>query len=644
MQTDHTHCEKNTELAPYLFHQGTNFHAYRYLGVHRAEGGIRDTYVFRTWAPNATRIFVVGDFNHWCETDEMHRVTDRGIFELVYQTDKPIEGTCYKLRIYSDAGVHDKADPYAFASETLQNTASIIHTETAYAWTDSSWLRGRRAISEKAHFYSAPMNIYEIHAGSFITREGRANTEGDAYLNYRELAAELVPYLMQMGYTHVELLPIAEHPFDGSWGYQVCGYYAPTSRYGTPEDFKFFVNELHRHHIGVIMDWVPAHFPKDEHGLYEFDGRPLYEYQGRDRQESASWGTRFFDVGREEVQSFLVSNALFWLREYHIDGLRVDAVASMLYLDYDRSPGEWVPNAHGDNKNLEAIAFFQKLNSAVFGEFGDVLMIAEESTSWPMITKPVYQGGLGFNFKWNMGWANDMYAYLETDPLYRMYCHDKLTFSMMYAFDENYILPISHDEVVHGKRSLIDKCHGDYEQKFATDRTFFAYMMAHPGKKMTFMGCEYGQFREWDYENQLEWFMCDYPRHAQLRLMVGDLNRLYLQESCLWEDDFSWGGFRWIYPDRKEDNVSCFARRNLRGEELIAVFHFSPVMRANYEIPGLAPGEYELLLNTDDARYGGAGTPLSCTRLVGDDGVLRLTLPPLTALYFKKKFIDGRLI
>lgn len=632
MREKKTDLAKNTDLAPYLFHQGTNFHAYEYLGVHR----VGDAYIFRTWAPNASRIFVVGDFNQWQETDEMIRTTEGGLFSLTYYTSHAIEGAFYKFRIYSAGGVHDKADPYAFASETLQKTASVIYTETAFPWKDAAWLRHRRKIAAQEHFYSAPMNIYEMHLGSFMTRQGKKNTDGDAYLNYRELAGELIPYLTQLCYTHVELLPIAEHPFDGSWGYQVCGYYAPTARYGTPKDFKYFVNELHRHHIGVILDWVPAHFPKDEHGLYEFDGRPLYEYQGHDRQESASWGTRFFDVGREEVQSFLISNALFWLREYHIDGLRVDAVASMLYLDYDRRPGEWVPNINGDNKNLEAIAFFQKLNTAVFSEFGDVLMIAEESTSWPMITKPVSTGGLGFNFKWNMGWANDMFSYLETDPVYRMYHHDKLTFSMMYAFDENYILPVSHDEVVHGKKSLLDKCYGDYEQKFATDRTFFAYMIAHPGKKMTFMGCEYGQFREWDYESPLEWFMCDYPRHAQLRVLVGDLNRLYLKESCLWEDDFSWSGFRWIYPNRREDNVSAFARVNSRGEEVIAVFHFSPVVRQNYEIESLCPGEYEVLLNTDRGRYGGKDTPLCCNGIVASDGILRLTLPPLTALYFKK--------
>ena len=629
------------DQAPYFFHQGTNFYAYRYLGVHRegAEGNYR--YVFRVWAPHATAVFLVGDFNGWQESAEMYRVSAGGVLEYVLNTPASLEGQCYKFRVYSAAGVHDKADPYAVFSETLSKTASVICTQTAHKWTDAAWMRRRRAIAEKKPFYTAPMNIYEVHLGSFLTRDGRENTAGDAYLSYRELADRLADYLTQMSYTHVELLPITEHPLDESWGYQVCGYFAPTSRFGTPDDFRYFVNTMHRHHIGVILDWVPAHFPKDEHGLYEFDGGPLYEYQGKDRQESRSWGTRFFDVGREEVQSFLVSSALYWMREFHIDGLRVDAVAAMLYLDFDREPGEWVPNAYGDNKNLEAIAFFKKLNSAVFAEFPDALMIAEESTSWPMITKPVSDGGLGFNFKWNMGWANDMYAYLETDPVFRMYCHDKLTFSLVYAFSENYILPISHDEVVHGKRSLLDKCFGEYEQKFATARTFFAYLMAHPGKKMTFMGSEYGQFREWDFKNQLEWFMCDYPRHDQLRRCVAALNRLYLVEPCLWARDFSWDGFRWIYADRREDNVAAFARMDGEGNEIVAVFNFSPCVRERYEIPTLPTGEYEVLFNTDDACYGGAGTPLSADTVVCRDGTLRLTLPAMCAIYFKKKSLMG---
>lgn len=625
-----------TDLAPYLFHQGTNYHAYAYLGALRDEEE-RGVYIFRTWAPGADRIFVIGDFNGWQECDEMHRVTAGGVFECHIKSDTPLEGAFYKYRVYSRHRVVDKADPYARQSQTLGETASVICTASQHEWTDGAWFEQRRSYFTKHPFYSAPLNIYEMHLASFMTKDGRENTKGDAYLNYREIADELVPYLLQMGYTHVELMPITEYPYDGSWGYQVTGYFSPTSRFGSPDDFRYFVNRLHESGIGVILDWVPAHFPKDAHGLYEFDGTPLYEYQGKDRQENRGWGTRYFDVGREEVQCFLVSSALFWLREYHIDGLRIDAVAAMLYLDYDREPGEWVPNIHGDNKNLEAIAFFRKLGSVIAGEFPDVLLIAEESTSWPMITKPVSEGGLGFNYKWNMGWANDLYEYISMDPIYRMYHHDKLTFSMMYSLNENYILPISHDEVVHGKRSLLDKCFGDYEQKFATARTFFAYMMAHPGKKMTFMGSEYGQFREWDYENQLEWFMCDYPRHAQLRKMVAVLNRVYRETVPLFADDFSWDGFSWIYTDRREDNLIAFRRRDGKGEEVICLFHFSPCLRENYEIPTLPAGEYELLFNTDDAAFGGTGTAVLSDPTVGEDGVLHFTLPPMCGLYFKKK-------
>ena len=630
-----------SDQAPYFFHQGTNFHAYRYLGVHREKQGDGYRYTFRVWAPHASAVFVVGDFNGWQESTPMQRVSEGGVFEWTYDSQQSLEGQCYKFRVHSAAGIHDKADPYATASETLSKTASVICTESAHTWTDAAYLHHTRAIAEKKPFYAAPMNIYEVHLGSFLTRDGKENTAGDVYLTYRELADRLAAYLSQMGYTHVELLPITEHPLDESWGYQVCSYFAPTSRFGTPDDFRYFVNTMHRHRIGVILDWVPAHFPKDEHGLYEFDGGPLYEYQGKDRQESRSWGTRFFDVGREEVQSFLISSALYWMREFHIDGLRVDAVAAMLYLDFDREPGEWIPNVYGDNKNLEAIAFFKKLNTAVFAEFPAALMIAEESTSWPMITKPVSEGGLGFNFKWNMGWANDMFAYLATDPVYRMYHHDKLTFSLVYAFSENYILPVSHDEVVHGKKSLLDKCFGEYEQKFATARTFFAYMIAHPGKKMTFMGSEYGQFREWDFKNQLEWFMCDYPMHDRLRQCVAALNRLYLEEPCLWARDFSWDGFRWIYPDRREDNVAAFARMDGEGNELIALFHFSPCVRENYEIPTLPAGEYEILFNSDAGRYGGKDTPLEASCTVGADGILRLTLPAMCAIYLKKKTLMG---
>ncbi len=595
--------QDENRLAKYLFHQGTNYHSEEYLGVHKADKG---GYVFRVWAPSAYSVFVLGDFNSWECRDELKKVTSGGIWEsdVIFDCE---EGMKYKFRIEGYNGVHLKADPYARMGETLKKTASIVCTESAHVWSDKAWLNRRKRISRGKHFYSAPMNIYEMHMASWRTRDGKTNKDGDAYLSYREIADLLVPYVKNMGYTHVELLPITEYPFDGSWGYQVCSYFAPTSRYGSPDDFKYFVNKLHSNGVGVILDWVPAHFPKDEHGLYEFDGSCLYEYQGWDRKEHTEWGTRCFDVGRNEVQSFLVSSALHWFKEYHIDGLRVDAVASMLYLDYARKPGEWIPNKYGGNQNLEAIAFFQKLNTAVFGNYPDVLMIAEESTSWAHVTGAVHEGGLGFNFKWNMGWANDMYEYVSLDPVYRQGDHSKLTFSMCYSFSENYILPVSHDEVVHGKKSLLDKMYGDYDEKFATDRVFMMYQMTHPGKKMTFMGCEFGQFREWDYENQLEWFMLDYEKHASLKKYVRRLNNFYLRNSPLWENDVSWEGFQWIFADRKEDNLIAFRRIDRQGRELVVVLNFSASPRKNYHIPSLGYKSMTVVMNTDRREFGGTG-------------------------------------
>ncbi|MBQ0010219.1 MAG: 1,4-alpha-glucan branching protein GlgB, partial [Ruminococcus sp.] len=437
------------------------------------------------------------------------------------------------------------------------------------------------------------------------------------------------------------LMPVAEHPFDGSWGYQVCGYFAPTSRFGEPKDFMYFVDTMHRNGIGVIMDWVPAHFPKDEHGLSDFDGSRLYEYQGDDRFEQKSWGTRCFDVGRPEIQSFLVSNALFWMRHYHIDGLRTDAVASMLYLDYDREPGEWIPNSKGGKENLEAIAFFQKLNSAVFAEFPDALMIAEESTAWPMVTKPVSDGGLGFNFKWNMGWANDLFEYMQADPYFRSGMHTKLTFPMMYAFSENYILPVSHDEVVHGKKSLLDKMFGEYEDKFRAMRAFLVYMMTFPGKKMLFMGTEYGPFREWDYENQLEWFMLKYPRHDEMHRFTRALNHFYLDHPALWEIDDGWDGFSWIDADRSDFNLISYTRCDLSGKELHVVVNFSP-MEWQYEMRVPETGRYELVYSSTDPQYGGSGID-SAALSAGEKkengkktAVLPLKVRPYAAMIWQK--------
>ena len=645
----------DTSFPAYLFHQGTNFASYEYLGAHEKKVGDSYKCVFRVWAPNAKSISVMSDFTGWDNGQPMMRVTDSGVWETTMEAAESFVGKYYKYAVTGQNGVtHLKSDPYAFHSETLSKTASIITDISGYTWHDEDWMKKRsatlcpktRGFKPKVnHFYSAPLNIYEVHLGSWRTRDGKSTVGGENYLGYREIADRLSAYLMDMGYTHVELLPITEHPFDGSWGYQVTGYYAPTSRFGTPEDFRYFVEKMHSCGIGVILDWVPAHFPKDEHGLYEFDGQPLYEYQGWDRMENEVWGTRYFDVGRPEVQSFLISNALFWMREYHIDGLRIDAVAAMLYLDFDRKPGQWLPNSEGTNKNLEAIAFFKKLNTAVFGEFPDALMIAEESTSWPMITKPVYDGGLGFNFKWNMGWANDVFEYVKTDPIARKYYHNKLTFPLMYAFSENYILPISHDEVVHCKKSLVDKCFGEYDDKFAGMRTLIMYMMTLPGKKLMFMGSEFAQFREWDFENQLEWFMIDYPRHVEMQRFVRAINHLYLESSELWDIDDSWDGFQWIDPDNADLNIISYRRRDKKGKEMVVVLNFAPVERQNFEVEVPKMGRYEEILTTDRYEFGGKNRLNETavrSRIVTDENgnkknIINITLPALGGVILKKQ-------
>ncbi len=563
--------EKKQELENYLFHQGTYFAAYRYFGCHMVEDAGAFIYSFRVWAPNATLVYVVSDFCGWQTGLPMRRISDGGIWELIYSSDESLEGMPYKFRVCSAAGIHMKGDPYAFFSRGGADGASIICHDTSFMWQDEAWMAHRRATvaSRDGSYLAAPLNIYEIHAGSFMQHE-----DGTP-LNYRELADALTPYVKSMGYTHVELMPITEYPYDRSWGYQVCSFFAPTSRYGTPDDFRYFVNTLHAAGVGVLLDWVPAHFPKDEWGLYEFDGAPLYEYQGKDRQESHSWGTRFFDVGRNEVQSFLISSAMYWLGEFHIDGLRVDAVSSMLYLDYDRQPGEWFPNVYGDNKNLESIAFLRKMNAHIFGTYPDVLMIAEESTSFGGVTHPAFEGGLGFNLKWNMGWANDFFDYLAMDPVYRKYHHHALNFPLMYAYNENYIMPVSHDEVVYGKKSLIDKPFGPYEDKFRQYKTAVMLQMTYPGKKMTFMGTEFGQFAEWDYAKSLEWFMLDYPAHAELRKYVAALNRFYLDTPALWELDFLPRGFEWIHADAADQNMVAFRRVAMDGSSVTVLLSFS---------------------------------------------------------------------
>ena len=647
-----TDVNNKTNLAAYYFHQGTNYRAYDYFGCHEMKTDEGFQYSFRVWAPNADSVRLVSDFTSWDSGEQMNRITDAGIWELVISTSESLIGKFYKYKIWNKGNAYYKADPYAFHSQTHLNTASIVSKIDGYKWNDSNWLSFRKGFFNKnsgtdaeKYYYSAPLNIYEIHLGSWKTRNGESNAGGQNYLNYREIADELAPYVKKMGYTHVELLPVMEHPYDGSWGYQVSGYYAPTSRFGTPTDFMYFVDKMHECGVGVILDWVPAHFPKDAHGLYEFDGQPLYEYQGRDRMEHKVWGTRFFDVGREEVQSFLISNAMYWLREYHVDGLRVDAVAAMLYLDYDRDPGEWVPNEDGGNQNKEAIAFFKKLNTAIFQEYWDTLVIAEESTDWPMITKPVYQGGLGFNFKWNMGWANDMFDYLATDSVYRKYKHDKLTFPMMYAFNENYIQTISHDEVVHGKKSLVDKMYGAYyDDKFASMRAFMTYMMTMPGKKMTFMGTEFAQFREWDYENQLEWFMLDFPRHRQMQEFISELNGFYLENKELWEIDNSWDGYEWINANDGDANVISYKRKAVDNSELIVVINFSPIKRERYHIDVGESGEYEEVFSSDKESFGGNNflneKSIKTSKYTNKDGkeqnYLNINLPALSGVIIRK--------
>ncbi len=588
--------KKTNELSSFLFHQGTNYRSYDFMGAHKID---TNCYVFRVWAPNADSVFVVGDFNSWDESCPMSRVTENGIWELTISAPALSDFANYKYKIKNGDKELYKSDPYAFFFETPPATASKIYDLEGYRWNDAVWLENRAKKVKKP--YDFPMNIYELHILSF-----KLHDDGTP-LSYLELANELPPYLKQMGYTHVEMLPVMEHPFDGSWGYQVCGYYAPTSRLGTPKDFMALIDSLHCAGIGVILDWVPAHFPKDAHGLYEFDGQRLYEYQGDDKAEYKSWGTRRFDVGRNEVEAFLVSNADFWINKYHADGLRVDAVASMLYLDYDKQPGEWLPNSEGENKSLEAVAFFRKLNGHILGEYPDVLMIAEESTAWENVTSLDGKNGLGFSMKWNMGWMNDTLSYAESDPYFRKYIHEKITFSMMYAFNENFVLPISHDEVVHGKKSFLDKMPGDYDSKFAGARAFLTYIMTHPGKKLTFMGGEIGQFREWDYKSSIEWFLLDFEKHARLQLFVAELNALYQRSTELFELDNSWDGFSWIDADNSDEGVLSYRRIDESGNELIVILNLTPVTRQKFNLGVPYLCEYEELISTDDLRYGGSG-------------------------------------
>ena len=619
---------KPSDLPIYLFRQGNNMEAYRYFGAHLCEQDGQAGVVFRVWAPHAKAVSVVGDFNSWEPAANPMQKIDDGIWEGFVPGMKQYDVYKFCVTTPSDEQIF-KADPYAFHAETRPANGSKVYDIGGYAWGDAEWEAGQK----KKDTINGPMLIYELHAGSW-----KMKADGVPY-NYAELADELIPYIQEMGYTHVELLPITEYPFDGSWGYQVTGYFAPTSRYGTPHDFMAFVDKLHRAGIGVILDWVPAHFPKDGYGLYMFDGAPCYEDPNPRRGEHKEWGTMVFNYGMPEVQSFLISSALFWVEQYHVDGLRVDAVASMLYLDYNRRDGEWEQNVNGGKENLEAIAFLQKCNSTVLGRYPHKMMIAEESTAWPLVTKPAADGGLGFNFKWNMGWMNDMLSYMKTDPLFRAGNHGKVTFSFFYAFSENFVLPISHDEVVHGKCSLINKMPGDYEQKFANLRTFYGYMTAHPGKKLLFMGQEFGQFIEWDENKPLDWMLLGYDKHRQLQAYVKDLNAFYRETPAMWEIDYSWEGFQWIVPDDNQQSVIAFLRRDAKGKMVMVVCNFNPVLREGYEMGVPNAGSYKEVLNSDDPKYGGSGVTNGTVRsrkgaMHGFEQHVSLTLPPLSTLYF----------
>ncbi|WP_099204442.1 1,4-alpha-glucan branching protein GlgB [Scatolibacter rhodanostii] len=620
-----------TDIPRYLFHKGENRRAYEYLGLHKTIEEGKEVGVARVWAPNAKAVSLVGDFCDWDETKYPMQLLSGGVWE-VYTDFKPKPFMLYKFSVQDkDGDCVLKTDPYSFHIETRPGTASKYYDITGYQWQDAQWQKYKQTYPH----YSQPVNIYEMHAGSW-----RKYKDGSVF-SYEKLADELIPYVKEMGYTHIEFMPLTEYPYDGSWGYQVSGYFAPTSRYGTPEDLMQFIDRCHQAGISVIMDWVPAHFPKDASGLSKFDGTCCYEYKDAKKGEHKEWGTLVFDYSRKEVISFLISSAVFWLKEYHFDGLRVDAVASMLYLDYNRENGEWLPNERGGNENLEAVAFLQQLNTAVFAESPDAMMIAEESTAWPNVSKPVYMGGLGFNYKWNMGWMNDMLRYMSLDPIYRGGNHNSLTFSFFYAFSENFVLPISHDEVVHGKSSLINKMPGEDKMKADGLRCFIAYMTAHPGKKLIFMGTEFGQKTEWNFEKELEWKLLQYQEHEQIHRFFKEMNHFYLQNPELWEIDFSWEGFHWIANDDYSQNVIAFVRRSKSGKELIAVCNFSPIERRNYEIGVPCLGTYEEVFTSDKKEYGGKGVSngkeiqAEDKAMHGFEQSVSLTLPGNSVIFLK---------
>jgi 1,4-alpha-glucan branching enzyme len=620
----------------YLLGEGTHYRAFEKLGAHRVTVGSTTGIHFATWAPNADRVSVIGDFNAWDgRVHPMRLITPGGIWEIFIPD--LADGEKYKFEIRATSGaILKKTDPFGRAFEVPPQSAAIVRDVSRYEWRDAEWIRTRGGYGA---WLDRPMSIYEVHLGSWA----RVPEEGNRFLSYREMADQLVPYVKDMGFTHIELLPVMEHPFSGSWGYQVLGFFAPTSRFGPPEDFKLFVDACHLAELGVILDWVPGHFPKDAHGLAQFDGTALYEHADPRQGEHQDWGTLIFNYGRNEVRNFLLSNALFWLEDYHIDGLRVDAVASMLYLDYSRKAGEWVPNQFGGRENIEAISFLQQLNSLTHADHPGTLTAAEESTSWPGVSRPVHLGGLGFTYKWNMGWMHDMLQYSHEDPIHRRWHHNLITFSALYMHSENFILPFSHDEVVHGKGAMLNKMPGDAWQKYATLRTLYGYMYGHPGKKLLFMGNEFGQWREWNHDRSLDWHLLDDPPHAGVRRFVQALNWHYQREPSLHQRDFDPDGFRWIDCNDNENSVISIVRFARDAADFtVMIFNFTPVPRSEYRIGVPAPGPYVELLNSDAVAFGGGnignggGVETEPIAAHGYDQSLRLTVPPLGCLLLKK--------
>ena len=618
--------EKRSEL----FYSGRDCRAFDYMGAHPFVQDGEQGYLFRVYAPEAEKVSVMGEFNDWNRNADYMTRDEQGIWEK-FIPNIP-EYAAYKYSVWAKSGdVFDKSDPYGFHFETRPGNATKAYDLDGYEWGDASWLDWR-----KKHLpYSNPVNIYECHLGSWKMHE-----DGNFY-SYRQLADELVPYVKEMGYTHIEFMPLTEYPFDGSWGYQVIGYFAATSRYGTPKDLMYLIDKAHQAGLGVIMDWVPAHFPKDGCGLVEFDGSHLYEYADPLKMEHKEWGTRVFDYGKVSTRNLLFSSAMFWIEKFHMDGLRVDAVASMLYLDYNRQ-GEWRPNVHGGRENLEAVDFLRLLNEYILTDHPDVMMIAEESTAWPMVTKPGYDGGLGFNFKWNMGWMNDMLCYCSADPFFRKDMHDKITFSFMYAFSENYILPLSHDEVVHGKCSLISKMPPPYENQFGGLRALYGYMAAHPGKKMLFMGGEFAQFSEWAYQRGLDWMLLDYPAHRQMQAYVKALNHFYLATPQLWEQDTDWRGFEWISHEDNRNNIIAFRRVAKDGSDIVVVVNFSPEEQQEYRIGVPITGTYEEIFTSDKTEFGGSGMANGKLKtenksMHGQEQSIVLKIPRFGVLFFKGK-------